>query len=337
VTAAGSALSGVIGLAAGSNHSLAHAADATVWSWGNGSDGQLGSGTNAGSLVATRAEGVEAERIHAAGDASFSVVFARSSVEAWGGNGQGQLGDGSVRPRTRPSVALGLGQGEGTHCRPADDAPATQFSDTEFADASWQAIVLATPLGGPDQSSSQSASDGNPLPYRRMTHRLLAPAAEPLLLSVVHLKLDAVYRPAESGPILGLDFSEDRIVLPGPDALAHPPAGHAAFEQAGRLYVSNVRGELEGPFEVGQWTTAGWRNLGPLEFSMVAGPPCSEGEQCPDFTARGLPITFGYHRQNVAGSADPRYTVEHGIDNWRVTVQVQPPAAARQDNRARKE
>ena len=335
VMADGSRISGVIALAAGSNHSLAQVSDATVWAWGSGSAGQLGNGTNAGSLVAARVAGVEAERIHAGGNASFSVVFARASVEAWGENDQGQLGDGSVLLRTQPTAALGLGQGEGIDCR-TGDAAATQFSDTEFAEASWQAIVVATPLAGPEQSAVQSANGGNPLAWRRMTHRLLAPAAEPLFLTVVHLKLDAVYRPAQSGAILGLDFSEDRILLPGTEGPARPPAGHAAFMQAGRLYVSNVAGDFDGGFEVGQWTSATWRNLMAPDFSMVAGPPCAEGEQCPDFTPRGEPITFGYQRQSLAGSADPRFTVEHGIDNWRVTVQVQPLPVQQATGRGRR-
>ncbi len=320
VTVNNNPISAIIGVAAGSNHTLAHRADGTMLAWGRGAEGQLGTGSIAPARNPVQVDNGLAARIGAGGNASFRVVFGSGAVQGWGDNSDGQLGDGTARSRPRPGTALGLGQGEGRHCVDADAGPVTVFSDAEFADAQWQAIIVAVPVDGPAQVAAQRPTGGNPLAYRGMVHQLLTPAGQALQLQVVHLKLDAIYRPAESGSIFGIDYGEDRILLPGQAETQRRPSGNGAFRQGDRLYASNVQSDIGDAFAVGQWVTANWANLGPEQFSMIGGPACASGERCPDFTPSGAPITFGYMRQSGAGAADPRYTVEHGIDNWRVLV-----------------
>ena len=51
------------------------------------------------------------------------------------------------------------------------------------------------------------------------------------------------------------------------------------------------------------------------QAQMALDPRCAAAER------RGTPSCGKAWR-----SADPRFTIEHGIDNWRVTVRVQPRA-----------
>jgi len=123
-------------LAAGSMHSLAVAADGTVWAWGRNEEGQLGDGTTtmrstpvqvqgmadvvaiAGAYyhtIALRRDGTVwawglildgetprvrlADVVAIAGGCSHTIALRRpaGTVWAWGANGFGQLGDGTVR------------------------------------------------------------------------------------------------------------------------------------------------------------------------------------------------------------------------------------------------
>jgi len=96
----GSAFTGVKAISAGGKHTLAIAADDTVWAWGDNASGQLGDGTlvkekspvhvlaDAGTTLA----GVTA--IAAGGNFSLALK-SDGTVWAWGNNGKGQLGDNS--------------------------------------------------------------------------------------------------------------------------------------------------------------------------------------------------------------------------------------------------
>jgi alpha-tubulin suppressor-like RCC1 family protein len=93
----GDALSNVVQIAAGGNHTLVLKADGTVWAWGSNNCGQLGNGTTTGSLWPVQvmlSAGVPMTNVTciAAGNASSYAVVNRA-VLAWGDNSYSQLGN----------------------------------------------------------------------------------------------------------------------------------------------------------------------------------------------------------------------------------------------------
>src|SRR5262249_22632679 len=98
-------LSGIVGIAGGSAHSIALKSDGTVWAWGLDVSGQLGTGTTTSSAplgIATPVETKDASGAQAltgiaavsAGN-SHSMALNRSAVPAvfaWGLNGEGRVG-----------------------------------------------------------------------------------------------------------------------------------------------------------------------------------------------------------------------------------------------------
>ncbi|MCL2695633.1 MAG: hypothetical protein FWE69_04845 [Clostridiales bacterium] len=127
----GTALSGVIAVAANTNHSLALKGDGTVWAWGRNDYGQLGDGTTmqSNSPVQVMAlSGVPMDNVTAIAASAYHSLALKSdgTVYAWGQNTYGQLGDGTatdsgnpVRVTALPGVPLGditaIDAG-GTHC-----------------------------------------------------------------------------------------------------------------------------------------------------------------------------------------------------------------------------
>jgi alpha-tubulin suppressor-like RCC1 family protein len=95
-------------LSAGGYHSLA-IAGGTVWSWGNGRDGQLGDGTTADVNPDPRpVPGIVNPRWVSAGHAYSLAVDGNGLVWAWGDNGLGQLGDGTRTSAVVPVAVSGL-------------------------------------------------------------------------------------------------------------------------------------------------------------------------------------------------------------------------------------
>ncbi|GIH23971.1 hypothetical protein Aph01nite_22810 [Acrocarpospora phusangensis] len=83
-------------VAAGQTHSLAVAADRTVWSWGRNSSGQLGDGTTTPRLSPGPVPGLS-DVVEVEAGSGFSLALrADGSVWAWGNNSRGQLGQGDA-------------------------------------------------------------------------------------------------------------------------------------------------------------------------------------------------------------------------------------------------
>jgi hypothetical protein len=53
---------------------------------------------------------------------------------------------------------------------------------------------------------------------------------------------------------------------------------------------------------------------------QVDGPACDSGTSCPDFSAGGAPLRFGFERRVVLEVRSPAGSIQHGIDNWKVIV-----------------
>jgi alpha-tubulin suppressor-like RCC1 family protein len=107
VNAAGNpALSRVIDVAAGNNHSLALDESHTVWSWGGNYDGQLGDGTLTSRSVADKVKDAAgnpltgATMIAAGGEHSLALIS--GAVFAWGLNDNGQLGHNDTANHSTP-------------------------------------------------------------------------------------------------------------------------------------------------------------------------------------------------------------------------------------------
>ena len=100
-------LSGVISVAAGSEHSMALKNDGTVWAWGVNNHGQLGSGT-VWDYDPREVEGLDEAVGIAAGDRNGMAVGADGSVWAWGANAGNYLGTGTYSAVIPPTVVMGI-------------------------------------------------------------------------------------------------------------------------------------------------------------------------------------------------------------------------------------
>jgi len=77
--------------------------DGTLWTWGRGTEGQLGSGATASrsSPVTVAGGGTDWAEV-SCGAGMTAAIKMNGSIWTWGNNGQGQLGDGSTTNRSSP-------------------------------------------------------------------------------------------------------------------------------------------------------------------------------------------------------------------------------------------
>lgn len=95
-------------VSAGGTHSLALKGDGTVWSWGDNSQGQLGSGEGSGSFATPRqATGLSGVIAVDAGVGHSLALKSNGTVWAWGNNTDGELGIGTNTNSNVP-VAVAL-------------------------------------------------------------------------------------------------------------------------------------------------------------------------------------------------------------------------------------
>jgi hypothetical protein len=131
---------------------------------------------------------------------------------------------------------------------------------------------------------------------------------------VFYTSLLATYDPRTQGAIHVIDYSEDSISLQANDLTYTQSA--MLLEQAGRRYIANIRDFP--PIIPVSWSSVGSSSsLRAQDFNLIDGPACQTGESCPDFSALGSPMRFGYWRISYGSQDD---WIAHGIDNWKVTV-----------------
>lgn len=184
--AAGTPLTGVVGVAAGCSHSLALDSAGTVWSWGSDADGQLGDGTaGAGNAYARQVTTDGTQPLTgivaiAAGSGHSLARRVDGSVWAWGDNASGQLGDGTTADRavaarvrldavpTYLGGTLAIAAG-GRHSmavmpdgssRAWGEGTAGQLADGASADAAYP-VTVREPDGTVFLGSTSSAANGN--------------------------------------------------------------------------------------------------------------------------------------------------------------------------------
>lgn len=177
--------------------------------------------------------------------------------------------------------------------------PGVVFSDTAFLASDWQAysptdVTGTTPL----HSETQVASGGNPGAFRRML------SSQSQL--VFHLSQTASYEPQTQGAVYVIDYAEDART---DQALQ----SGLVLEQNGRRYTTTGRPIFFVPTQWGAMPGSG--SLHANEFVITDGPACGSGETCPDFSALGAPMRFGYWRRSST-----TVVTTHDIDNWHVTV-----------------
>jgi hypothetical protein len=189
--------------------------------------------------------------------------------------------------------------------------PGVVLQDTEFRLADWSVAALSEPAtGGPTFAVAQEAAGGNPGAYRRTNITL---PAGPARLDLFQTYLPATYDPGTQGPVYFIDFKQACLTLPG----TMGASTSLLVEQAGRRYVAG------GPMLCGAsvWNS---KMLIPgtyaaADFTQVGGPACA-GQACPDFTATGAPIRFGFASFNATQPGIAGVSGGFGLDNWQVTV-----------------
>jgi len=195
--------------------------------------------------------------------------------------------------------------------------PGLIFEDGDFQPDDWETTVFIQPSSGAGFEVDQLATGGNPDAFRKMTHTLplgVAGAGGPV---VYHVRKTATYDPVAQGAINVIDYQEDSSILVSP-LRSNPIVSHLLLEQDGRRYLASFPSQPLTPPT--PWTTLGRNGLQATDFVIADGPPCDENATCPDFSASGKPIRFGYRRDASTGLVVTAATIESGIDNWKVTV-----------------
>jgi alpha-tubulin suppressor-like RCC1 family protein len=92
-----------LAVATGGNHTCAVRIDGSVWCWGDGAEGQLGTGENLRAFLPVRALSDEAYVGVTAGQRHTCALTDRGDIRCWGWNSQSQLGDGTTFTNNRPA------------------------------------------------------------------------------------------------------------------------------------------------------------------------------------------------------------------------------------------
>ena len=194
--------------------------------------------------------------------------------------------------------------------------PGVVVQDGNFEPSDWVTVAVADPAqGGPTHSAERLVAGGHPDAYRRMVHTM---SPGPSSLSVFHLYRAATYDPQTQGAIYVIDATDDCFV-PNSAATNHYVTSNLLVEQGGRNYVpaDGLRTCASATWVTAQPPRA---SLRAADFALVDGPGCGAGESCPDFSGQAAPLHFGYVRRTELEGGKPADSVEHGIDNWKVTV-----------------
>lgn len=192
----------------------------------------------------------------------------------------------------------------------AQPAAAIVFSDADFNPADWVAQAFLTETS--TAAASTQLSGGNPDDHRKIDLYSSSGFQQPTGKSMlVELKISAVVSPVALGGITVVDYQEDhRCTCVGGGVLWGP-----ALEQGGLYYI--VPGNsMPNSFTL-PWTVEALTGLTATDFEevVISSPTLTNAASHPDFSATGLPITFGYVRAKAFLA-----TTSSFLDNWSVSI-----------------
>jgi alpha-tubulin suppressor-like RCC1 family protein len=101
-------LSGLVGVAAGTNHTLFLKGDGTAFASGANGSGQLGDGSGLAKSTPVPIAGLDGAVFLAGGDTHSLAILDDGTIWAWGANTSGQLGEGTSIPSSIPVQTLDL-------------------------------------------------------------------------------------------------------------------------------------------------------------------------------------------------------------------------------------
>lgn len=186
-------------------------------------------------------------------------------------------------------------------------------SDTNFADAEWEALSG----GAADWESGRVASGGHPGAYRRSRFRT-PPGQRENDLAVAHFFTPFSYY-LEQGRISCVELAADWQNFPvGALALTQK---YWALRQDGQVYFAELEPDDSGP------PPGSWRRFESGCLPASAFCPWGQFVDCldhPDFSPRGASIQFGYGNRLAAFPFDGNETAD-GIDNWQVKIHCPAP------------
>lgn len=192
------------------------------------------------------------------------------------------------------------------------------YADGEFAAGDWQARATFDPAGATlAWATSHPASGGNPGAYLALSYTLPAPGGR---LRVFHSSAKAIYDPAHQGALYVIDFAIDctRISWEGS---GQTPRAWLAMVQGGRRYAVPEPAIEVTTTCIGFWQgVSTMRSVGAADFVLVDGPACAAGSACPDFSASGAPIQFGFESELDVRDSAVNVAAVQGFDNWRVAA-----------------
>ena len=193
-------------------------------------------------------------------------------------------------------------------------APGLVHEDGEFPLAGWEATTIVAEGSPIVQEVSQAPAGGNPGAYRSMAFAA-PPSFPPGELRVFHGALASTHDPGTQGRVHAVDFAADCRVPRRENGMLYTP--RPGLAQAGRWYELLA---AERFCASTQWEAAFARgSFFRGQFQIVAGPPCEAGADCPDFSAEGAPILFGF-LVRVYSDQTAATSLALDIDNWKVTV-----------------
>jgi len=203
-----------------------------------------------------------------------------------------------------PCVCVGEGTGGSGGSGPGCTCPGpdcVEFSDGTFGVNDWASQVVAK-SGTVDYGVEQRSDDGNPRPYRFVSHVV----GEESAIWVAHEKPDASYEPASEGAIASIHYSVDGKAL----ATSRQASLKALAKQDDQwFWTTNLVLINESP----DWETKTWddTNLGPVSSGALN-------------LEDGALITFGFYTGASHTGGVPEVTRNTGVDNWRVVICKQP-------------
>jgi len=179
----------------------------------------------------------------------------------------------------------------------------TIFSDGTFTPLAWTTVQE---VGIGSVVISRVETGGNPDQYLRVDHQNFTG-----VLAAYHYRTGATYDPSWQGAIATVAWSLDEIAIMNLDTTSVAAGG--ALGQNGKNYYSVAPNNITKE----SWDTFGLSGLSAASFRTFA-----DGNDHPDFSTSGAPITFGIWTASDNGArTDPRAA---GLDNWSFEITAVP-------------